>query len=581
VRLRDLLSICEMHGHTRHLAGVPEMDLEVGGLCFLPQGGQPASLQPGQVAVMLAGDPESLENARALADTLGEGDAVALLVVIPADEAVAWHEGAWPDRETPVVGVSVSHDKLFCLVGQLLRLFPSRTARHSSALPDSTRRGVALASLQHIADELALHTSTIVTIKDTEFEVLAFSAAQGAGDAAVAPCRVSPEAVALMRRSGLLAQLNKTSVPLRMPPVESAGLGPRVVMPIRGLDKEVLGYIRIVEGVKERGLEESFRDDITQAAKKAAVPVLYHRALKNPRECAVWDFLDALFAGMVDSDRGARAQLRELGCKPLPYCFVMVFGVDLACEDEEGDGPQEEEDRRLQLCQQHLRAYQAVGPVLAKSCRHGYGLARMGDMVEILVFWEDFLDKQDVRRLARDVYSRMVSSVCTPRLKLSAGVGGVTQQMNTLFRSYQEAVGAVDIGRSLWGPGRLTYADDLGLLRALAEKSKTPGIGEAFTRFWGVLEEYDFRHGTELSRTVATFLDCLGSIRRSAKSLYVHPNTVLYRLRKAEQLTAMALNDPNVRMLVHLELKLRQIMLGRTRSNFPTKLEPDSPRSGE
>lgn len=552
------------------------MDLMAGGVIFVNPCSPQQFLPPGQILVALAGSLESLEEVRSQFGTLSEAGAAVLLLVVPAGEG--WHpEVLCSAGETPVFVVSVAHHSLFNLVGDLLRLFPGPPAAAPSSLNPEAWQGRPKASLQHIATELAVRTSTTVTIKTSDFEVLAFSTSRDAADSAILPGVVSREAVATMRRSGLLTQLDRTQVPLRMPPVESAGLSSRVVMPIRGAGHEVLGYIRMVDGRPDTEVEVLFREDIQRAARRAAIPVMHQMAMKTARESTIWWLLDSLFAGSLDFTPWARSQFSELGLELLPFCFVMVFSVELACDSDDSDQDYLT-SKAVELCQENLRVYRTLCPALARCCRHGYGLARMAGMVEAVIMWEDFLDQRDIRELAGALHTEMVSNIGTSQVRLSAGVGALTQGLGTLFRSYQEAVGALDIGKVLWGPGRLTFSDDLGIMKSFAAGRGVPEPGDSFTRFWGLLEEYDARHGTELARTVACFLDCLGSVRRSAKHLYVHPNTVLYRLRKAEQLTAMALDDPNLRTLVHLELKLRQIM-GPIRSRLHGNLEADTAKS--
>jgi DNA-binding PucR family transcriptional regulator len=50
--------------------------------------------------------------------------------------------------------------------------------------------------------------------------------------------------------------------------------------------------------------------------------------------------------------------------------------------------------------------------------------------------------------------------------------------------------------------------------------------------------------GPAILDTVATFLDQGSSIEGTARALFVHPNTVRYRLRRAADLTGLAAGDP-------------------------------------
>lgn len=56
-------------------------------------------------------------------------------------------------------------------------------------------------------------------------------------------------------------------------------------------------------------------------------------------------------------------------------------------------------------------------------------------------------------------------------------------------------------------------------------------------RLLGPLREYDDRHNAELISTLRSFLGCDGSWSACASRMYVHVNTVRYRIGRIEALT--------------------------------------------
>jgi DNA-binding PucR family transcriptional regulator len=61
-------------------------------------------------------------------------------------------------------------------------------------------------------------------------------------------------------------------------------------------------------------------------------------------------------------------------------------------------------------------------------------------------------------------------------------------------------------------------------------------------RLLGPLQEYDDRHNAELIGTLRSFLACDGSWSACASLLYVHVNTVRYRISRIEALTGRDLS---------------------------------------
>ncbi|MGV9817439.1 PucR family transcriptional regulator [Nocardia xishanensis] len=72
------------------------------------------------------------------------------------------------------------------------------------------------------------------------------------------------------------------------------------------------------------------------------------------------------------------------------------------------------------------------------------------------------------------------------------------------------------------------------------------------------LFDYDRDHGSQLGESVEGYLREHGDVRRAAAALSVHPNTLRYRLRRAESITGIGLTDPADRLLLELQLALHR-----------------------
>jgi DNA-binding PucR family transcriptional regulator len=73
------------------------------------------------------------------------------------------------------------------------------------------------------------------------------------------------------------------------------------------------------------------------------------------------------------------------------------------------------------------------------------------------------------------------------------------------------------------------------------------------------LIEYDERHNSALVQTIDAYFNHHGNISQTAESLFVHRNTLLYRLERIQELTGHDLNQANMRLGLNLALKLWQL----------------------
>jgi DNA-binding PucR family transcriptional regulator len=93
------------------------------------------------------------------------------------------------------------------------------------------------------------------------------------------------------------------------------------------------------------------------------------------------------------------------------------------------------------------------------------------------------------------------------------------------------------------------------LHQALLASVPAPVLRASRDRLLGPLREYDERHNAELIGTLRSFLACDGSWSACASLLYVHVNTVRYRIGRIEALTGRDLSALATRVDFFLALR--------------------------
>jgi GAF domain-containing protein len=125
-------------------------------------------------------------------------------------------------------------------------------------------------------------------------------------------------------------------------------------------------------------------------------------------------------------------------------------------------------------------------------------------------------------------------------------------------RSLSEAEDAVRIARALLVDGGAAAYDELGayryLVRVPTDNAPWDAQCEAITR----LAAYDAGRRTELVRTLEEYLRARGSLATTARTLYIHTNTLRQRLRRIEKLAGLDLDSED---LLSLELAIKLVRL--------------------
>jgi hypothetical protein len=107
-------------------------------------------------------------------------------------------------------------------------------------------------------------------------------------------------------------------------------------------------------------------------------------------------------------------------------------------------------------------------------------------------------------------------------------------------------------------PG-VVYLENLGVPGLLLEAGVTDRmLTLAETTLGAVLRDDRAKNG-ELLATLVEWFRCEMSTRATATRLFVHPNTVSYRLRRVGELAGLKLTDPGDLMSVRLALDILQI----------------------
>ncbi|MGJ9457956.1 PucR family transcriptional regulator [Oceanobacillus sp. CF4.6] len=162
-----------------------------------------------------------------------------------------------------------------------------------------------------------------------------------------------------------------------------------------------------------------------------------------------------------------------------------------------------------------------------------------------------FLDKMDIAVGKNEIPA------------FSWGIGENQAGKFTFHQSHQNARTALEIGRNHKGPGlRFTYANT-GIYQLLAALMNNPSATEIMHATIGNIASYDKNKGLDLLHTLATYIYHQKNVSQTARTLSLHRQSLLYRLRKIEKLTDRSLDDPDDVFLLDLCLKLWKVRFER------------------
>ncbi len=133
------------------------------------------------------------------------------------------------------------------------------------------------------------------------------------------------------------------------------------------------------------------------------------------------------------------------------------------------------------------------------------------------------------------------------------GTGSFHSGAHGIFRSFREARWAARVGYRLHGPNHVMDFADLGPYAWLEPIDFQQGNGA--TLAIETILDHDRRHGTRFLDTLRAYLEAR-QLKDAAEALFVHRNTLRYRLEGITKLTGMDVQDPGSRLVLDIQMRL-------------------------
>ncbi len=144
------------------------------------------------------------------------------------------------------------------------------------------------------------------------------------------------------------------------------------------------------------------------------------------------------------------------------------------------------------------------------------------------------------------------------QVRLTVGVSAPAASVTALAGALHEAGSARRLA-ALRGTAAISVvtSDEVASHELLLATVPASVLRSFRERLLGPLQAYDERHRAELLPTLREFLACSGSWNACAVTMYVHVNTVRYRIRRIEELTGRDLSRLDDQVDFFLALRIR------------------------
>ncbi|MER6304464.1 helix-turn-helix domain-containing protein [Streptomyces sp. NPDC001657] len=489
-----------------------------------------------QRAIVLGVGVHGAEQTSRLLRELAAHRAAALVVRGPVEDAGELEQVV---SETGVALLALTRGASWAQLAAMLRTLLSEGDVGEAGA--HTLGGVPSGDLFALANAIATLLDAPITIEDHRSRILAFSGRQDEADTArvesILARQVPERYLRVHEEHGVFKELYRSEGPVHIPPpsIGDEVALPRVAIAVRAGD-EILGSVwAALRQPLTPERDQAFRE----AAKLAALHMLRFRAGTDAENRLRADLVTTALEG----GGGAVHALGRLGLVTEPL-LVMAMGLGLARGAGEDHAHLTAERQRLtSALAVHLTAVQPRSAV-----------ALLGDVAYALfpVTGEAAHARERAVQVAANFLQRTGE-----RAGAVIGIGSVAQEPAALPRSRANADRALRVLLSGESAQRIAsiadvYVDALLLeMRDLAIANRDELSGPLAR-----LAAYDTKHNAHLVETLRAWLDAFGDIIAASASVFVHPNTFRYRIRRVAEVGQLDLQDPSARFAAMLQLRL-------------------------
>jgi len=140
------------------------------------------------------------------------------------------------------------------------------------------------------------------------------------------------------------------------------------------------------------------------------------------------------------------------------------------------------------------------------------------------------------------------------------GIGRCTENARGIGKSYQQACQVLKLQRNLQNDKSVVSYQELGIYKLLMDIENKDVINEYYAETIQRLVEYDKLNQTNYCEVLQCYLEHSGSVKETAEAMFVHRNTINYKINKIEEMLNCDLSELDTRLLYSIAFMLKKIM---------------------
>lgn len=170
--------------------------------------------------------------------------------------------------------------------------------------------------------------------------------------------------------------------------------------------------------------------------------------------------------------------------------------------------------------------------------------------------------QQELRKIINQIATGIKQVV---QVDVCFGIGRTYSGVEGLRKSFREAEQAVVLGPVFWKDQSIIYFNNIGVYRLISLVDNREELRQFYEETVGKLAANDSGSDLNLIETLEQYFKHNESLTETAKQLFIHVNTLKYRLQKIKSISGLSLQKTEEKLMLNMGLKIHRYLEGDCR----------------
>lgn len=325
------------------------------------------------------------------------------------------------------------------------------------------------------------------------------------------------------------------------------------ILPVAAANN-IFGYIVVWETVRK--LTEFDFVILEQASTIFALDRIKTKEIEEVKLKIRHDFFDDLLTGKITSNETIQnmSEMHGLNSKYKYYCMVIHL------QSEELD---QYEDIVASRVQMENKSKECVNLVYKNSKIVNGEITCFYRNNRIIILIGQHVNKPPISTNEAKQYGAEIHKILEQQIMnmtFLIGIGRQYEKIQSLHKSFSEANESIRLIKKFNDRKAISHFEDYTVYHFLDSNIKDIELEDFFMKHLGKIYEHDKLHGTDYIHTLENYFMNNLNISETAKAMFLHRNTLIYRIEKIKEILDSDLKNSEELLQMQLALKIYRLL---------------------